>query len=232
MNEFFILIGGASRSGTNGISAFIHLHDEISIIHAMEREQKFVLSKHDDLVEKCRTSKNTILSFGNNDWMPIFKEKRKKLQNGLVPRIVGIRWDFSETQYNHFQKGVKSTVIKMVYCMRPLEAIFKSLWFNNFIRKDSVGEAVEEFEKKMVKSLDALAQIPSRYAIRIWESGSYLGLLNYLGLEPNELQKKWMEDVPVVNNTGPQKQDAYKEFKDNLGDFAISKELKERYYSL
>ena len=189
-----IIIGGPTRSGTNAISSFLHLHGDVTIFHTLAGAFKFDLTNIWQNLQSMLPKYNLRLQkpfrLESDYWQDIFARKNEEIEKNGGTSIVGVRYDYVEK----LMKGNSDVLVYFVYCMRDLKSLFLSLVANNYAPNN-----VQRFENQINSSLDAVMKLTRVFPIDVSLDNNYQGLLDWLQLEPNEHQREWIKQNPVVN---------------------------------
>ena len=210
--EQFIIVGGPSRSGTNTASTFLHLHDDVLMWHTFSVDKGRPITQSNDIVRDLEDSFPAGLQVvaGNEEihaWKAIVKELNANAD--INSKYRGVRWDYAELRVRHFREAIR-VPMRFVYCMRNLFDVFCSQAYAGYFRypeKDSWKEAMRLFSLKIHESFDYALKIREMgIPIYAHEAGDDLsGLLGFIGIEANELQRKWLAELPVTNWTPGQR---------------------------
>ena len=215
-----IIVGGPSRAGTNTVSAFLHLHDDITMYCTPAGAFAFSapgLWKQCQSVSGPARLQQAIRL--NSRWPDIFSYKNKMVLDGMKTPIYGVRYDYAEKM---LEGKVDEVPTYFVYCMRNLKDLYLSQAFHGFIKN-----GVEQFESNIQGSLDEVRKISKVFPIDVSEGADYSGLIQWLGLEMTFYQKEWAEENPVTNRAKGS-YEAYMEFREE-GEVEISEGLIQRY---
>jgi hypothetical protein len=242
----FIFIGGSSRSGTNSVSVFLHLHDDVTTLRTMRQVNQYT---EQDLRERCANvvfgSKYNCLTtclireeVEYNPWTDFVRAKNERIwKSGKFTKHVGLRWDHCEWACSATQKSVQAGEAKLVFAMRDLKKIFTSLVYNGFGYKgQDMDRNRRVFEEKIAKSIKAVKKLKG-CPVDASRGDDLKRLLDWLGLEPNEMQLEWMKAPPVTNSTirveKKKKSVLYPDYvKEFLPTVEISPDLEQQYWAL
>ena len=235
----FIIVGGASRSGTSTISTFLHLHDDITMLRTMDQLKG---TSMESMSKQCWTAIRAkrdlfqLVLFRNRQsqrdvWTTYVREKNKGLLNGDSTEHVGVRWDYAEWSNGNLVSATKKGQAKLVFSMRNLKDLFTSLSFNGFLPGNSVADRMRHFQSKTTRSIDSVRKMGNKICpVDSSNSEDLRRLIAWLGLEMNDLQKLWADGHPITNDT---RKPEYEGYKGKIADeIKIPVEMERNYWAL
>lgn len=208
----FVMIGGASRTGTNTVSSFLHLHPGVIMFHGWGYSFiKVMNNNNNNVLEslKCVFPDGLQRCFQIED--SIFKNFTNHKNGGLVKEdldkspIVGIRWDFAE---DGFVSRINDVTVYFIYCMRTdLKALFESMDLMGFLASggNTLKGKIGHFEKMLCRSMDYIRGMKKEgfniipFDISDFGKVDYLRILEFIGLKISSLAESWAIDTPVTN---------------------------------
>jgi hypothetical protein len=235
----FIFIGGSSRSGTNTVSAFLHLHDDITTLRTMRKVTQHTeteLRKRCEVVVfndgyDCLTTCLIRKDLEYDPWTEYVQAKNKRiLERKKFTKHLGIRWDYCEWSCEAAKKAVFKGEAKLVFAMRDLNKIFESLTFHGFGYGSDMESNRKSFESKIANSVKAMNKLKG-CPVKVSRGEDYRKLMAWLGLEPNTLQEEWIKSPPVTNSF-PGKQKKYSAHKEKMPPIKIDPALEKSYWAL
>lgn len=235
----FIVVGGASRSGTSSISTFLHLHDDVTMCRTAKKLGSGIVSSMSENIRKTIKDKEDILQLfiekrnpeQTSVWEEYIDRKNKDLLNGMSTEHIGVRWDYAEWSYLPFSHLFESGEAKLVFSMRDLKNVFMSLCFHGFLRSKNMEDNLKGFHNNISKSIEKIQKYGNSVCpVHVSNGSDFHRLLGWLNLNPSELQKLWISDPPVTNCS---KKDGYFEYKEKISPkVRISKEIEDNYWSI
>ena len=239
MPKELIIIGGPSRSGTNTVSCFLHLHDDVLMWHTFGAGH---LPDSTDVVGDMAKSFPDALQKVPGDerlyaWKKVVEDKNTyaAFRSDHKPEDVkywGLRWDYAERQSEMIRERI-SIPVKFVYCMRPLIDVFCSQAFAGYFRfaidNDSWQAVMDKFAERMDESFDGVLALKEMgFPIYPYETTDSLGaVIDFIGIQSNELQHKWLMESPVTNFTNNKNYEVFKKILRNRAK--VPEQLQERY---
>jgi hypothetical protein len=235
----FIVVGGASRSGTGSVSTFLHLHDEIMMCRTMARIKE---DSTENMSEQCRKvvygGKDIlqIVLFENRQsatdkWSIYVNDKNRRLLNGHSTKHVGVRWDYAEFSDSVFGISTNKGQAKFVLSMRNLKDLFTSLSFNRFLGGGTFEDRMKDFQRKTTRSIDSVMKMKKRVCpVEASNSEDLYRLMDWLRLDMSDLQKSWADSAPVTNDTRNPEYAAYK--KEIADKIKIPVGMEQRYWAI
>lgn len=213
----FVIVGGPTRSGTNTVSLFLHLHeDAVSFgtgagLHPVNDLAAFYVK-----LLHCPTAIQTENCIQNNEVLRgLLTEKNNKIRKSMTEndskKYIVLRWDYGETIFP-LMLGLlpKDRQLKMVVALRPVDQVFRSQFHKKLaILDEQENKARELFNKRVSDSFVQLKHLMGKLSDKLLfvditsqhALAHYQGILSFLDLEPNDLQKDWMEQLPITNAT-------------------------------
>lgn len=196
-----IIVGGPSRTGTNSISTYLHLNDQIAMFHSGPPIKDLL-----DLSEWTRQTEFLQKVFGPPDNRPsecfdeyIGRKNQSFIKGTFGVSYIGRRYDHAEFYDHIIERLVRKFEVKFVYCMREdVGSLFISQTRYGFAWSE------EHFVGMITRSMDIARQLKAKgismCAIDVTVSNRDLKRLDeFLGLPPSLLQLKWYEENPVTN---------------------------------
>ena len=208
----FVIIGGASRSGTNSVSCFIQLNDNAVAFgsaagpHPLNQKYDFIKT----LFERRKGIQTPYVVNGYPDFEEYLQNKLERtIRDGVGDEeIISLRWDGGESIYPYMMGLVpKDVELKLIVCMRPVFKIFRSQYFGGMLDTEDVEQAkgkfrgrlnatyahAEHIRSKMPEKV-LFVDITGEHAVR-----DYGRILAFLELTANVYQLKWINQLPVTN---------------------------------
>jgi len=215
----FIIIGGASRTGTNTLSTFLHLHPDVCMIRGYPTEAQVRPAKDRPLIPQIKNQlpvglQDLLHGWVKNSWgkeqimdnegifgaFVVAKNAKIDADTFTSFPMVGVRWDFAELSYDNFVASV-DVPIKFIYSMREdLEALYLSTINCGYISGPKVFyeklmQSVEKAREIKKQGAEIIAiDITAGYALR-----EYSRMLTFLGLEITDKQWGWISAHPRTN---------------------------------
>ena len=211
----FVIIGGASRSGTNSVSSFLQLNDNVvsfgsaSGLHPLNQKQDFIKT----LFEQRKGIQTPHVLKGYPHFEEHLQNKLERIiRDGIGDEeVIVLRWDGGESIYPYMMGLVpKGVQLKLIVCMRPVFKIFRSQYFGGMLETEDVEQAKGKFKQRLnvtyrhaehihskMPERDLFVDITGENAVRDYER-----ILVFLELTANEYQVEWMRLLPVTNKGG------------------------------
>jgi len=212
----FILIGGPSRSATNTISMFLHLHDDVVVygtaagLHPKNEGMNFF----DKLIGRTKGIQTCVRK--DVKAREHLVAKKDLLQNdiGLIREklVIALRWDYAESIFplmlgiaHHHKRD-----LKMVVSLRNIADVFKSQYNQKeAFLYSKTEDAIKTFNTRIENSFIILRDLKQKVAdkllfVDITTSNAqyaYSAILDFIGIDYSELQDEWVRDLPTTNET-------------------------------
>jgi hypothetical protein len=212
----FILIGGPSRSATNSVSMFLHLHDDVVIfgngsgVHPVNEGMDFF----GELLKVAYKGLQTP-TIKNQDIRLQVITKNELLRDDIASMkdkpVFGLRWDYAETIFPMLLgiMAKERRELKMVVTLRNIFDVFKSQHHHNFIVLDIDNDPVIAFCRRVENSFIQLQYLKKKMSEKILfvdvttpqARSEYIDILSFVGIEASDSQNDWIRDLPVTNDT-------------------------------
>ena len=217
----FVYIGGIPRSGTVAVGVFIHFHEEAFVYqttkgpppqHAKGNFLNALRHRHTEgnyepaqyLITKDRPPDfddfNNFIEKKNKEW---------DAEKVFSRKIIGIREDEALPMFLPAKEHIKDREVKLIF---PMRMNLKDLIYSQLTRiilDHELPKKLEIFTSRMIKAYDQILEIKTEYpddvlVVGITDSkdrkAEYLKICEFLDMEPNSFQKRWMDNVPVINS--------------------------------
>jgi len=211
----FVIIGGASRSGTNSVSCFIQLNDNAIAFgsaagaHPLNQKQDFIKT----LFEQRKGIQTPYVVNGYPDFEEYLQNKLERIIRDGVgdEEIISLRWDGGESIYPYMMGLVpKDVELKLIVCMRPVFKIFRSQYCGGMLDTKDVEPAKRQFKIRLNATYKHAEHIRSKMPEKVLfvditgehAGRDYARIVPFLGLTPNALQFAWISQLPVTNKGG------------------------------
>jgi hypothetical protein len=220
MNKF-VYIGGIPRSGTVAVGVFIHFHEDAFVYqttggpppqHAKENFINALKHRH---TEGNYTPAQYLVPGDRqpdfNEFNDFIEKKNKEWDAEKVfsKKIIGIREDEALDMFIPAKEYIEDREVKFIF---PMRMNIKDLIYSQLTRiilGHELPKKLEIFTARMNKAYDQILKIKTDYPDDVLVVGitdskdrrvEYSKICDFLDMEPNPLQKKWMENVPVINS--------------------------------
>jgi len=240
VDKSFVIVGGPSRSATDGVSAFLNLHDDVAAFSTagLRPDRKPYYNDFKAAKKSCQPA----LSDNNlyNNYL-----KGKNLSSDIdKAKIIVLRRDHGEDTFEPL-KSISDEYLetKLIYSLRRnLFNIFTSQAYNMLPRVEGSCETgrgapitdwqIEQFHRNITRSFEMMAELIEKYPddillvdISHTEDPNFIAerrryhqkILDFLGIESSFMQKQWIKELPPSNRRGPGEHESLQAFRlDNL----------------
>lgn len=220
MNKF-VYIGGIPRSGTVAVGVFIHFHEDAFVYqttkgpppqHAKENFLNALKHRHKEgnyIPSQYIVPRDRQPDF--DDFNNFIEKKNKEWDAEKVfsRKIIGIREDEALPMFIPAKEHIKDREVKFIF---PMRMNIKDLIYSQLIRiivGHELSKKLEIFASRMKTAYDQILKIKTDYPndvliVGITDSkdrkAEYFKICEFLDMEPNSFQKKWMDNVPIINS--------------------------------
>ena len=213
----FIIVGGPTRSGTNTVSLFLHLHQDV--VSFGSAEGLHPMNQLKDFYKELALRKNALQTEGvlqgYDNLRKYLTHKNVELRNNMVSTltkdIMVLRFDYGEAIFPVMLGLLPSGVrLKMITCLRPLDLVFRSQFLNRHaVLDDEENKARQLFKQRIENSFTQLEHLNSKLSesilfVDITSEDApeyYMKILRFLDLQINKYQLEWIEKLPITNRT-------------------------------
>jgi len=212
----FVIIGGPTRSGTNTVSLFLHLHEDVVSfgsgdgLHPLNQSRTFLK----ELTLRKRALQTEGVLQGYDALREYVTNKNIELRSGMAATlskdIVALRWDYGESIFPIMLGLLPNSTLKMITCLRPIDLVFRSQFVNRHaVLDDEENKARKLFKQRVEDSFVQLKHLNSKLPgsilfVDITNENApeyYMKILRFLNLQVNKYQLEWIEKLPITNYT-------------------------------
>jgi hypothetical protein len=210
----FIIIGGPTRSGTNTVSTFVHLHEDTVCfgsaggLHPMNDEVNFIGGLC--FQPKSLQTTGVLRLDQHKEFIDYLDEKNERIRENMQgikqADTVCIRWDYGESIF----PIMLNNKLRMITVLRPIDLVFRSQVVHMYTPLyDDENQARKIFNIRMTNSFLQLKHLSKKLPDRVLyvdittndASEEYTRILSFLDLQPNDYQLKWIDTLPITNRT-------------------------------